>query len=417
MWFGDLVTMRWFNDVWMKEVFANFMADKIVNPSFPDVNHELRFLLAHYPSAYGTDRTAGTNAIRQVLDNLDQAGQMYGPIIYDKAPIVMRQLEMIMGAGRVPRRPARLPEDLPVRQRHVARPGAHARRADAARSGGVEPRVGGGARAVRRSTTAGPHRRRRARARRSRCRHAIRWAAGWCGRSGCVVSIGDEAGRDARARGHARRHGGGAGRAGLAASALRAGQRRRARLRPLRARRREPRLPARSRRAPAGSADAWQRVGDAVGQPARRRDRAAGAARRRAPRAAGRDRRAERAAHPGLRGPRLLALPLARASGRPRAARLETVLRAGLAAAATQSQKSAWFNAYRDTVRHARRRGVARAGVAARGARARPHAGRARRDHAGDGARGARGAALAGDPRRRSSRGRRTRIARSGWRS
>src|SRR6185295_7261629 len=34
MWFGDLVTMRWFNDVWMKEVFANFMAAKIVNPSF-----------------------------------------------------------------------------------------------------------------------------------------------------------------------------------------------------------------------------------------------------------------------------------------------------------------------------------------------------------------------------------------------
>src|SRR5690606_3513136 len=29
MWFGDLVTMAWFNDVWMKEVFANFMADKI----------------------------------------------------------------------------------------------------------------------------------------------------------------------------------------------------------------------------------------------------------------------------------------------------------------------------------------------------------------------------------------------------
>ena len=99
MWFGDLVTMRWFNDVWMKEVFANFMADKIVNPSFPAVNHELRFLLAHYPSAYSVDRTDGTNAIRQVLGNLDGAGQMYGPIIYDKAPVVMRQLEMIMGAG------------------------------------------------------------------------------------------------------------------------------------------------------------------------------------------------------------------------------------------------------------------------------------------------------------------------------
>jgi aminopeptidase N len=99
MWFGDLVTMRWFNDVWLKEVFANFMADKIVNPSFPSVNHELRFLLDHYPSAYSVDRTPGTNAIRQTLGNLDEAGQMYGPIIYDKAPVVMRQLEMIMGAG------------------------------------------------------------------------------------------------------------------------------------------------------------------------------------------------------------------------------------------------------------------------------------------------------------------------------
>ena len=97
MWFGDLVTMRWFNDVWMKEVFANFMAAKIVNPSFPEVNHELRFLLAHYPAAYEVDRTPGTNAIRQSLSNLNEAGSLYGAIIYQKAPIVMRHLESLMG--------------------------------------------------------------------------------------------------------------------------------------------------------------------------------------------------------------------------------------------------------------------------------------------------------------------------------
>ncbi len=97
MWFGDLVTMRWFNDVWMKEVFANFMAAKIVNPSFPGINHELRFLLSYYPAAYEVDRTAGTNAIRQRLDNLNEAGTLYGAIIYQKAPIVMRQLEMMLG--------------------------------------------------------------------------------------------------------------------------------------------------------------------------------------------------------------------------------------------------------------------------------------------------------------------------------
>ncbi len=99
MWFGDLVTMRWFNDVWMKEVFANLMASKIVNPTFPEINHELRFLFAHYPAAYDIDRTRGTNAIRQPLENLNEAGSLYGAIIYQKAPIVMRQLEGILGAG------------------------------------------------------------------------------------------------------------------------------------------------------------------------------------------------------------------------------------------------------------------------------------------------------------------------------
>jgi aminopeptidase N len=97
MWFGNLVTMAWFNDVWTKEVFANFMAAKIINPSFPAVDHNLSFLVDHYPSAYSVDRTAGANPIRQALPNLRDAGQMYGSIIYHKAPIMMRQLELLLG--------------------------------------------------------------------------------------------------------------------------------------------------------------------------------------------------------------------------------------------------------------------------------------------------------------------------------
>lgn len=97
MWFGNLVTMEWFNDVWMKEVFANFMAAKIVHPSFPEIDHDLRFLLTHYPAAYEVDRSAGANPIRQELDNLQEAGTLYGAIIYQKAPIVMRQLERLVG--------------------------------------------------------------------------------------------------------------------------------------------------------------------------------------------------------------------------------------------------------------------------------------------------------------------------------
>jgi aminopeptidase N len=97
LWFGDLVTMRWFDDVWLKEVFANFFAAKMVNPSFPEVNHPLRFFLSHHPAAYDVDRTAGANPIRQPLDNLAEAGSLYGAIIYQKAPIMMRQLELLVG--------------------------------------------------------------------------------------------------------------------------------------------------------------------------------------------------------------------------------------------------------------------------------------------------------------------------------
>ncbi|AEV96667.1 aminopeptidase [Niastella koreensis] len=97
MWFGDLVTMQWFNDVWMKEVFANFMADKVVEQLMGSETFNLQFLTDHYPAAYGVDRTPGANPIRQQLDNLQDAGSMYGNIIYHKAPIMMRQMELLMG--------------------------------------------------------------------------------------------------------------------------------------------------------------------------------------------------------------------------------------------------------------------------------------------------------------------------------
>jgi aminopeptidase N len=97
MWFGDLVTMRWFNDVWMKEVFANFMADKLSAGTEDAEGQLLKFLTDHYPAAYAVDRTLGANPIRQPLDNLQDAGSLYGNIIYHKAPIMMRQLELLMG--------------------------------------------------------------------------------------------------------------------------------------------------------------------------------------------------------------------------------------------------------------------------------------------------------------------------------
>ena len=97
MWFGDYVTMDWFNDVWTKEVFANYFAACITEPLFPNVNHSLNWMKTYTAASLAEDRTMGSNSIRQPLDNLRNAGLIYGNIIYNKAPVMMQKLVEIMG--------------------------------------------------------------------------------------------------------------------------------------------------------------------------------------------------------------------------------------------------------------------------------------------------------------------------------
>ena len=97
MWFGDLVTMQWFNDVWTKEVFANYFAARITEPQFPEINHRLGWLKSIVSSSLVEDRTTGGTAIRQPLDNMHNAGLIYNNIIYDKAPVMLEKLVGIMG--------------------------------------------------------------------------------------------------------------------------------------------------------------------------------------------------------------------------------------------------------------------------------------------------------------------------------
>ncbi|HEX6105838.1 MAG TPA: M1 family aminopeptidase, partial [Gemmatimonadales bacterium] len=96
-WFGDLVTMRWFDDLWLKEGFASFMAARALADLEPAADAWKTFHLGNKPSAYAVDRTAGTRPLWQALDNLDQAKSNYGAIVYNKAPAVLKQLEYLVG--------------------------------------------------------------------------------------------------------------------------------------------------------------------------------------------------------------------------------------------------------------------------------------------------------------------------------
>jgi aminopeptidase N len=96
-WFGDFATMRWFDDLWLKEGFATYLAAVMQADLTPTSNAWKTFYLRNKPAAYAVDASSGTTPVWQQLGNLDQAKSNYGAIVYNKAPGILKQLNYLVG--------------------------------------------------------------------------------------------------------------------------------------------------------------------------------------------------------------------------------------------------------------------------------------------------------------------------------
>lgn len=96
-WFGDFTTMLWFDDLWLKEGFAQYMAYQALAALKPNEQIWKRFYQSIKPAAYAIDSTKGTTPIYQNIANLKDAKSAYGAIVYSKAPGVIKQLAYVLG--------------------------------------------------------------------------------------------------------------------------------------------------------------------------------------------------------------------------------------------------------------------------------------------------------------------------------
>ncbi|MCH7608113.1 MAG: M1 family metallopeptidase [Chloroflexi bacterium] len=98
MWFGDLVTMEWWDDLWLNESFASWMGDKAVDHLYPQWAMWTQFVSHDTNSALGLDGLRNSHPIEAKVSDPAEIRELFDAISYSKGGSVLRMLEDYLGA-------------------------------------------------------------------------------------------------------------------------------------------------------------------------------------------------------------------------------------------------------------------------------------------------------------------------------
>jgi len=96
MWFGDLVTMEWWDDLWLNESFASWMGTKAVDWAFPEWQMWTQFVNMDTNRALSLDGLKNSHPIEQEVKNPAEVSQLFDAISYSKGASVIRMLEQFL---------------------------------------------------------------------------------------------------------------------------------------------------------------------------------------------------------------------------------------------------------------------------------------------------------------------------------
>ena len=96
-WFGNLVTMKWWNDLWLNESFATFMATKAVDALYPEWDFWDQFLISEMTGGLSLDSLKSSHPIDVPVKSPSDVRQIFDEISYNKGGCVLMMLENFIG--------------------------------------------------------------------------------------------------------------------------------------------------------------------------------------------------------------------------------------------------------------------------------------------------------------------------------